>query len=1010
MKTYNAITAQHSTKLTPRLPFIAGLLLLGLLLLSALVLPPVFAQSTDDITLPDLGTPAANTSSVQPSINAQGAEFSYQDNSDGKLISISPEYSKQTGAAIDGSFATPFAKNMAFGILLTAGADKNEWLFNTGFDLTSNQRFIFSLGQLRQKLDFNFVSGTEKTQITQDNLAASYQYLLGKDWLNAAELNGYISDAGSVTLGDKAYFTDTTSLYELWSDPRRIAGGRVTGVQGRLVFTPTSKTTIKVGLGAERLTYDYLTGNESTTRATGSAELVQRLDNDFHFRASANAASSQNRYALGLGRSFKGGAQLGIDVATIQGRDNTFNDNQLLLSYTQSFGSNPMGMNNTALNNLDASGAPMNQATANTATPNPSANSWASSLVDQVSRRPSFLPSQVIAKVDATATPTRLIAIDKLAAPGAIDNATGIITSPIGTSVISITGITKNGSVFTNAGQFALSGDNLNLIVNPNLITQPAVGVTDTYVVTMNNLSGGGTTLATIIIAHGSRHIKSIAMSSGQIAPTLSGFSLSAASVVFNATVPTISAVSSNSSGAITYTSSNTAVASIDSSRVVSMVGVGTVIFTATQAADVNYASGTITTATLTVTAGSQSSLTASASPSSIVALTGTTTLSTSGGSGTGSVTYSSTGGCTIVGTTLTAGATVGTCTVTAIKAADSNYAVSTNTVNVTVTAVGTQATPTFSPAAGAIAFGTTVNITSANATAIYYTTDGTTPTTSSTNQVTTPLVINVAVTVKALAVKAGYTNSVIASAAYSQAVATAPSGVTLAVGSTSPVAGVTNVAIPAAGVTDATGAVTGWVATTADKIKLTVTNAGSATSSITINGSAYTSGADYTISAASTLTIVVTTAETGKVTGVRTFTVSVAAAVTLPAGYVVSGGLTWTPDNSTASPGYTDWTTANNTCAALTAQGLVAGSWRLPTRLELSALFTALVSPYSSPASPLTTAGWGLTNTWSSDAGATLNNHIRLNLSYGGGGYGEQPDSKTYNVSCVNAPIVTVP
>jgi hypothetical protein len=38
------------------------------------------------------------------------------------------------------------------------------------FDLTSNQRFIFSLGQLRQKLDINFVSGTEKTQITQDNL------------------------------------------------------------------------------------------------------------------------------------------------------------------------------------------------------------------------------------------------------------------------------------------------------------------------------------------------------------------------------------------------------------------------------------------------------------------------------------------------------------------------------------------------------------------------------------------------------------------------------------------------------------------------------------------------------------------------------------------------------------------------------------------------------------------------------------------------------------------------
>ena len=483
--------------------------------------------ATDAVNaLPDLGSPAANTGSVQPNINAQGAGFNYRDNIDGKLISINPQYNQQNGVAVGGSLASPIAKNMAVGILLTAGSDKNEWLLNTGFDLTSNQRFIFSLGQLRQKLDFNFISGSQKTSVRQDNIAGSYQYFLGKDWLNAAEVNAYLSNTGSITLGDKTYFTDTTSLYELWSDPRRIAGGRVTGVQGRLVFTPTSKTTIKVGLGAERLTYDYLTGNESTTRATGSAELVQRLDNDFHFRASANAASSQNRYALGLGRSFKGGAQLGIDVATIQGRDNTFNDNQLLLSYTQSFGgnnasafgSNTMGMNNTALNNLDASGAPMNQAYANTATPSPNANTWASSLVDQVSRRPSFLPSQVIAKIDTTATPTRLIAIDKTAVPvgSSINNATGVITAPTGTPVSGIAGVTKNTVAFTNAGQFALSGTTA-LVINPNLITQPAVGLTDTYIVTMNNSTGGGTTLATVVVSHGPVKIDSIVMSSGTL-------------------------------------------------------------------------------------------------------------------------------------------------------------------------------------------------------------------------------------------------------------------------------------------------------------------------------------------------------------------------------------------------------------------------------------------------------------------------------------------------------------
>ena len=522
----------------------------------------VISQSPADESnaLPDLGAPAAKTGSVQPNINAQGAGFNYRDNIDGKLISINPQYNKQNGVAVGGSLASPISKNMAVGILLTAGSDKNEWLLNTGFDLTSNQRFIFSLGQLRQKLDFNFISGIQKTSVRQDNIAGSYQYFLGKDWLNAAEVNAYLSNTGSITLGDKTYFTDTTSLYELWSDPRRIAGGRVTGVQGRLVFTPTSKTTIKVGLGAERLTYDYLTGNESTTRATGSAELVQRLDNDFSFRVSANAASSQNRYALGLGRSFKSGAQLGIDVASIQGRDNTFNDNQLLLSYTQSFGgnnasafgSNPMGMNNIALNNLDASGAPMNQATANTATPNPNANTWASSLVDQVSRRPSFLPSQVIAKIDTTATPTRLIAIDKTV-PGSINNATGVITAPTGTAVSGIASVTKNAVAFTNAGQFALSGTT-GLVINPNLITQPAVGLTDTYVVTMNNSSGGGTTLATVKVSHGSTKIDSVLISSGIL--VINTAAIAGVTAPVTGATPVTSVIGTGYTGTVTWSGS----------------------------------------------------------------------------------------------------------------------------------------------------------------------------------------------------------------------------------------------------------------------------------------------------------------------------------------------------------------------------------------------------------------------------------------------------------------------
>ncbi len=93
------------------------------------------------------------------------------------------------------------------------------------------------------------------------------------------------------------------------------------------------------------------------------------------------------------------------------------------------------------------------------------------------------------------------------------------------------------------------------------------------------------------------------------------------------------------------------------------------------------------------------------------------------------------------------------------------------STTGILVDTQAVQATPIFNPGAGVIASGSTVLITSPGADSIFYTTDGTAPTTESTNQATTPLVINGPVTVKAIAVKAGMTNSEIGTAIYTQTV-----------------------------------------------------------------------------------------------------------------------------------------------------------------------------------------------------------------------------------------------
>lgn len=108
--------------------------------------------------------------------------------------------------------------------------------------------------------------------------------------------------------------------------------------------------------------------------------------------------------------------------------------------------------------------------------------------------------------------------------------------------------------------------------------------------------------------------------------------------------------------------------------------------------------------------------------------------------------------------------------------------------------------------------------------------------------------------------------------------------------------------------------------------------------------------------------------------------------AADLPAGTVVSGGLTWTRNNSTvASLGATNWNTAHSTCDTLTAGGF---NWRLPTKQELSALFAA-------SRSALTAAGWTLGTTWSSTHDDAGNHYVVdlfsgiVNFGNGKGSYG---------------------
>ncbi len=502
------------------------------------------APQTELSTLPDLGSPASGNASIRPGPNGLTIANTFDD----KSISVTPEYSDRTGWSVGTTLTSMLGDNAAVGVLLNVGRDKKELLINTGFQVDARQHVIVTVGQLEQFLDYAFRTGTESVGMTQTSGAVNYQLQLGSDFLRFLELNGYVAQTASRELAGKTFVVDTATLYELWNDPRRIAGGAVTGVQARLGFSPITGSTVRVSLGQERLRYDLLAGSSSVDRVTGGIEWAQQLGSGYQFKLAAESYSSQSSTTLALERSLRGGGgrhNIGLSLVGLRGRDGLGDDNQIKLTYTYLFGATATAGGHRG---LDQAQAPVGTPQAVLPSSSSVAPSSAKALLRQVAQRPSVIPSHVVAKVDDTALPTRLIAVDKTALPAGttINTPVGDVTIPLGTAVSSIAGVTKNLSAFVSSGQFSLVGN--SLLIKLSQIAQPAVGVIDSYVITINN-QVGGTTLVTMLVSHGSVKIDSITVTAGVVADTTAPVTASALSVSGTTFTSTVLSATINEAG-----------------------------------------------------------------------------------------------------------------------------------------------------------------------------------------------------------------------------------------------------------------------------------------------------------------------------------------------------------------------------------------------------------------------------------------------------------------------------
>jgi sugar lactone lactonase YvrE len=210
------------------------------------------------------------------------------------------------------------------------------------------------------------------------------------------------------------------------------------------------------------------------------------------------------------------------------------------------------------------------------------------------------------------------------------------------------------------------------------------------------------------------------------------------------------------------------------SGSTLTITGAGMVVVAANQAGNANYSAAAQVTQSIVVNTASQTiNFTAPASP--VTYGVSPITLSASSTSGL-AVTFSVVSGPgTVSGSTLTITG-VGPVVVAANQAGNTNYSAATQvTQSIVVNVIGAAATPTFSPVAGTYTSTQTVSIsdTTSGAT-IYYTTNGTTPTTSSTVY-TSAIPVASTETLQAIATATGYSTSAVASAAYTISIPTNP-------------------------------------------------------------------------------------------------------------------------------------------------------------------------------------------------------------------------------------------
>lgn len=264
---------------------------------------------------------------------------------------IVPTYSDIFGFGVGTSLGGYVNDNLALGLVLDYGKNRQEYLANAGVALNEKMKIIGSFGILKEQEEFVLGDGRESLSQLEYGLSLKGNYDAGL--VRGFEVNLYHTNAA-----------DGSENLEI---------GDVTGIQAVTQLKPSDNSNVRLGAGFERVYWAEGDVSEGMTfQAIGSHKLSDTLSLNYN----AKSAETENVYGVGLSYDMSTpqvkSNRLTVSLNRIDGKNGVSDDRRISLNWTIGLG-----------------GAVTSDATA--AMPAQSR----SELLADVMKRPAFLPERI---------------------------------------------------------------------------------------------------------------------------------------------------------------------------------------------------------------------------------------------------------------------------------------------------------------------------------------------------------------------------------------------------------------------------------------------------------------------------------------------------------------------------------------------------------------------------------------------------------------------------------------